>query len=195
MLVSMPAEESSKRRLTEATATLLQTQGFHATGINQILEAADTPKGSLYHHFPSGKIELASAALTLAADGVVEALEAHRTGNALEGLDAYLAMVEELMVASGWTQGCPIATVAMEAAPTVDEIADASAKAFDRLISTVARWFIAEGWEPDAAQEVAALVYSFIEGALVLAKATRATDPIRQLRVALPALVSSQSTV
>ena len=42
---------------------LFQAKGYHATGINEVLERAKAPKGSFYHHFPGGKEALAIAAI------------------------------------------------------------------------------------------------------------------------------------
>ena len=49
---------------------LLRVQGYAATSIKQLAEAAGAPTGSIYHHFKGGKREVAAAALRQAgADG------------------------------------------------------------------------------------------------------------------------------
>src|SRR4026208_2300569 len=49
----MPTD--TRRRMIVTTSKLLERQGFHGTGLNQILEEANAPKGSMYFHFPAGK--------------------------------------------------------------------------------------------------------------------------------------------
>ena len=56
---SMPTRE----RLVVAMGELLRRQGYGATSVKQLTEAAGAPMGSLYHHFPGGKPEVAAAAL------------------------------------------------------------------------------------------------------------------------------------
>ncbi|MFN5881268.1 MAG: TetR/AcrR family transcriptional regulator, partial [Burkholderiales bacterium] len=41
----------------------LRTRGYHGVGLNELLAAAQAPKGVLYHHFPGGKAELAVCAI------------------------------------------------------------------------------------------------------------------------------------
>ena len=55
--------EQSRSRLLNATAQLLQRQGYHATGLSEIVEKSAAPRGSLYFYFPGGQEELACAAL------------------------------------------------------------------------------------------------------------------------------------
>jgi TetR/AcrR family transcriptional regulator, lmrAB and yxaGH operons repressor len=44
-----------------ATATrLFSAQGYHGTGLNQLLAESSAPKGSFYYLFPQGKEELAA---------------------------------------------------------------------------------------------------------------------------------------
>jgi TetR/AcrR family transcriptional repressor of lmrAB and yxaGH operons len=65
----MPAKttsDDSRKRLISTAAKLFQEQGYAATGLTEILRGANTPKGSLYHHFPEGKSELGAAAMRAA---------------------------------------------------------------------------------------------------------------------------------
>ena len=50
--------ETSRERLVEAGAELFGRQGYHGTGIKQVVDAARAPFASLYHFFPGGKEEL-----------------------------------------------------------------------------------------------------------------------------------------
>src|SRR5262245_10413327 len=49
----MPEAESSRERIIEVAADLFLKQGYGATGIAQILDAAGILRGSLYYHFPT----------------------------------------------------------------------------------------------------------------------------------------------
>jgi TetR/AcrR family transcriptional repressor of nem operon len=44
---------ATKRRLLDAGLSLLLTEGYNALGIQRLLHATGTPKGSFYHHFES----------------------------------------------------------------------------------------------------------------------------------------------
>jgi TetR/AcrR family transcriptional regulator, lmrAB and yxaGH operons repressor len=51
--------QKTRTRLLDTASKLFRSQGFHATGLDQILRRSRTPKGSLYHYFPGGKDQLA----------------------------------------------------------------------------------------------------------------------------------------
>ena len=58
----------------ETAALLFRRQGYAATGVNQILETAGVKAGSMYHHFPNGKQELAAAVVDAVGGGIEQQL-------------------------------------------------------------------------------------------------------------------------
>lgn len=55
--------ESPRDRMIEAAIQGLRANGLAGAGINQVIAASGAPKGSLYHYFPGGKLQLAQEAL------------------------------------------------------------------------------------------------------------------------------------
>ena len=183
----------TRRRMIVTTSKLLERQGFHGTGLSQILEEANAPKGSMYFHFPGGKNQLAAEAIAAAADYIDRALRTHEGGTALEAIDGYLGQMARWLASTDFSGGCPIATTALEVGATTPELGDACEAAFDRLIGRVAGWLEADGFDADTARERAALVYSAIEGALIFSKARRTIEPLERLRTEVPRLVGTPS--
>src|ERR1700744_4510090 len=54
--------KSTREHLIDVGVGLMHRNGYNATGLSDILNAADVPKGSFYHHF-SSKEEFAAAVL------------------------------------------------------------------------------------------------------------------------------------
>lgn len=55
-------DKSTRDHLIDVGLGLMHQNGYNATGLSDILKAADVPKGSFYHHFES-KEDFAAAAL------------------------------------------------------------------------------------------------------------------------------------
>jgi AcrR family transcriptional regulator len=53
----------TRTRILDTGAELFRRQGYAATGIKQIVTAAQAPFGSIYHHFPGGKEQLGAEAI------------------------------------------------------------------------------------------------------------------------------------
>jgi TetR/AcrR family transcriptional repressor of lmrAB and yxaGH operons len=182
---------TTRRRMIVTTSKLLERQGFHGTGLKQVLEEAGAPKGSMYFHFPGGKTQLAAEAIAAAADRVDRALRTHEGGTALAAVDGYVARMVEWLEATDFQGGCPIATTALEVGASTPELGDACSAAFDRLTSRVAGWLEADGFDADRARDRSKLVYWAIEGALIFSKVDRSTEPLRRLRAELPRLIGT----
>ena len=52
------AKATTKAALVDAGTQLMLEQGYHHTGIQDVLQAAGVPKGSFYYYFPSKEASL-----------------------------------------------------------------------------------------------------------------------------------------
>src|SRR5271166_6270476 len=111
------ARRGSRAAFVHTTGRLLRRQGYAATGLNEIVARSGAPKGSLYFHFPGGKEELAVAAMERAGEQLRASIAAI-LGSSEDLGEALGRLVEALaaaLQASGYEDGCPIATVTLEA--------------------------------------------------------------------------------
>lgn len=184
----------TRDRLIRTTSRLLRTQGYGATGLNQVMAEAEAPKGSMYFHFPGGKEELAGAAIDRFAERVGAAIT-----RGLEGSDSVASAVVAFFDAeiarlerSNFVEGCPVATVALDAAATHDSLAVSTGTSFRRWTALLADALEAEGRSTAASHAAATLFFATFEGALVMAKAQRSIEPMTTVRDAIEAVLTTE---
>jgi TetR/AcrR family transcriptional repressor of lmrAB and yxaGH operons len=181
----MPRPDRSRAALIENAATLFRRQGYAATGLNQILDEAGVKAGSLYHHFPQGKQELAAAVVDAAGAGIEQLLRRFlATGrSAADIVDRWIDLLVAGL-AGDQRDGCPIEPIATESVNASPLVRAASARAFTGWCVAIRDRLRSEGWSGDDAETVALAVISLIEGALILSRI--AGDPAA-LQAAKPA--------
>ena len=135
----MKSPIDSRARFVETTAALLRRQGYHATGLSQIIKESGAPKGSLYFHFPGGKETLAEAALEQSGDQMHEDLRrlVAAAKGPKEAIMAVTTALADQLEASDFLDGCPVATVALEAAaqsPTLQAVCSRSYARWQEMI-------------------------------------------------------------
>jgi TetR/AcrR family transcriptional repressor of lmrAB and yxaGH operons len=178
----MKKGEISRAKLVDTTGRLLRKQGYHATGLAQIVDESGAPRGSLYFYFPGGKEELACEALDATGAWWRARLEevvaaAPDPGAAAEAVCRELA---DDLAGSGYELGCPLATVALEAASTSPEVRRTCAKHFEGWEQLVAKKLVEAGVPAEAASAGATFVLSAVEGASLLARVKRDPGPLLQ---------------
>lgn len=190
----MTTAPDSKQRMISATATLMQRQGYHATGLNQIVKEAKAPKGSLYFHFPGGKEELAETALDEAGRATRQELLAVVAAqpDPRHAISAVVEWFSARLIASGFTDGCPVATVALEAAATTPRLQQACARHYGDWLAMMRAYLQQFGMEAALAQSTAAFALAAIEGALLLARAHRDVTVLQEVGQELRALVDAR---
>ncbi|ATD71325.1 MULTISPECIES: TetR/AcrR family transcriptional regulator [Gordonia] len=174
------ARVKTDERIVVAMAELLRRQGYAATGIKQVVETADAPIGSIYHHFGGGKRDVAAAALRQsgAAYGELIGLLLAPYDDPAEGIEAAFVAAADTIEQGGWLNMCPVGTVAGEVAdaePALREVADEVMSAW---IDAGTALFAARGLTDADARSLMYAVVSALEGAFIVARTQRSTDPI-----------------
>jgi TetR/AcrR family transcriptional repressor of lmrAB and yxaGH operons len=162
----------TRQRFLRTAANLFQRQGYHATGLNQVVTEGRAPKGSLYFHFPGGKEQLAAEAVTAggASLGARMAAAVADAGSAGEAVTALGRFFATRLLESDFTAGCPVATIALEASASAD-IRAACDGAYGEWLAGIAAVLARHGVPSPSAD--AQLVLSAVEGALLLARVRR----------------------
>jgi TetR/AcrR family transcriptional repressor of lmrAB and yxaGH operons len=182
----------TRHRLIRTTSRLLRKQGYGATGLNQVMAEAQAPKGSMYFHFPGGKEELAAAAVDYFAERVTQRLEnglaaADTVGEAVATFfDEYIEHLDR----TDFSEGCAVATVALDAASAHEALAAATGRALRGWIDRFADALEAEGRSPADAHRLATLIVAAIEGTIVIGKGERLTEPLVAVQAVLRDLLA-----
>lgn len=182
---SVLVKRDARQAILDAGADLVHLQGFNRTGLAEILETAQVPKGSFYFYFKSKE----DFGLALIDQYVAMAQE--RIGSVLQGQDrpplerlrAMYAANRERYDAGGCMRGCPIGNLAQEMSDVSPALRQRLQQALDGIVGLLAGVLdeaVQRGDLPadlDTRQTAAFLLDAW-EGALLRMKAEKSTAPL-----------------
>lgn len=174
----MPRKSDAKSRFIQTAMTLFQERGYYGVGLTEIIEAADAPKGSFYHHFPNGKEELAEHAIRKSGR-FVERLINDAFNDAKTFSDGVKRLIDIIVFwfeQSEWKSGCPITTVTLETTPQNKVLTKVTRDIFDAWISCAADHAKRLGIQSEG-RDVATQLFIMLEGAWVLARVQQSRRP------------------
>lgn len=180
---------ATRERLVAAAVTLFQARGYHGVGLSQILAEAKAPKGSLYHHFPGGKAELAEAAIGWLQNEIAEFLNrAAETGAPPdEVLSQIISGTASWLKSNDYRQGALLAVLGQEVATGDERVARAVADAYEAVLEAFCRML--SNAEPSLGRRDAVAIIAMLDGAVAVCRATRSTDPLRDVAAAIAKLL------
>ena len=195
--------KKTRDRLIEAARRLFWEQGYTATGIAQIVQAAGARSGSLYYFFPT-KEDLLRAVLETYKDllepCVVQPVF-ERVRDPIERIFGILDGYRRQLAATKYRHGCPIGNLALEVGnviPAARSLLAENFSAWQRVIETCLEE--ASGRLPAGLDrgQVALFVLTTMEGAVMLARTYRSLEPydaaVSQLRDYFALLMEEGST-
>jgi TetR/AcrR family transcriptional repressor of lmrAB and yxaGH operons len=188
--------EATRERLVQTTARLLETQGYHATGLKQIIEESGAPKGVIYYHFPEGKDELAAKAVEQKGSAVAANVRRRLAeyDDAVEAVQEFIRYLAKNMAQRDCTGGAPIATTALEAPSTSDRLRLACKAAYGDLQAPFREKLIGAGVDSERAAHLATTIQAAIEGGIILVRSDRSPEPLYSIAEAMAQLVQLELT-
>ena len=191
--VGMAKGAGTREKTLAAAAKLFRAQGYEGTALNDVLDAAQTPRGSLYFHFRGGKEEIGEAALTFAANAVRAAIA--QAAATSKNAETFLIRIARGMAAelerSDYKEGCPIATTALETAARSESLGFSARSAFQGWEEEIKAGLERFGFAAGPADFIATAALSQLEGALLLARTYRNLEPMRRAENALKLLLAA----
>ncbi len=178
--------------MVRSAAYLFRERGYSGTGFRDVIAHSGAPRGSIYHHFPGGKVQLAVEAMRYAGDFVAAGTEsAIKEGDAVAAVHAFIGWWRRVLVKSDFQAGCPIAAVTVESHEEAPQLAQAAAHAFRRWQDALGTGLMAGGCSPDRAASLSTLIVSSVEGATILCRAARDTTALDRVAVELETVVEN----
>jgi AcrR family transcriptional regulator len=177
----------ARTRMVRSAAYLFRERGFSGTAFSDVIAHSGAPRGSIYHHFPGGKTQLAEEAVRYAGDYLEAGVRAAtRDEDPVAAVRAFLAWWRRVLVKSEFSAGCPIVAVIVES-----RLTEAAAEAFGRWRTALAAGLVSAGAPADRAARVATLVVASVEGATIMCRAEKSLRPLEDVATELEDVVAA----
>jgi TetR/AcrR family transcriptional regulator, lmrAB and yxaGH operons repressor len=167
---------SAKQQILEAAARLFEKQGYHATGLNEIIRESGAPKGSLYYYFPDGKEQIGAETALWSAGQMSERIRhgLSQSDNPAEAVRLLALGIAGAVEQSGFAAGGPLMMLAAESAVRSERVNAACREAYGQLQAAFAEKFSAD-------DDLAEFVLSTLEGAILLSRVQHSGEPLRRV--------------
>ena len=177
--------------MVSSAAALIQRRGLSRTSFSEVVADSGAPRGSIYHHFPEGKDQLAVDAISWTLEWVLARQRACTARTPLGVLECFIDVWRQTVIDSGATAGCVVAGVAIDTMPDATELMARVRSAFDIWVSFLADQLHAVGLPKKRARPVATAALAAMEGAIILCRAERSVQPLETVATELKRLVAA----
>jgi len=178
------ASDETRRKLLEEGMEAFLKQGYHGTGLKEVLDRVRVPKGSFYNYFES-KEAFGTATIEHYADCVAAKLAAAMDSapDPLGGLRGFFEREMRAFEAADFVGGCLVGNLGaeIEGSPIIREALSIAAKRYRDGIAEVLRQAQEAGQlrRDISADELAALLVDAWEGAVIRMKIERSLLPLQ----------------
>jgi len=184
--------EGVRDRMVRSAVVQLARRGLAGASFAEVLEHANAPRGSVYHHFPAGKQELVTAALDYMASDALRSFDNMDGAPVSKLIDRFIAMWQTILERSDFNAGCSVVAVTV----TADDRAliEGAAAVFRAWHARLTERLHTAGLARREASSFATMMIAAAEGAVVLARAQRDLEPLKTVHRQLLMLAQSHCT-
>lgn len=161
---------STREKILTTAAFLFQKNGYHATGLNEIIKESATPKGSLYYHFPNGKEELAAATIKLMGNTIQHHIEEELAKNS-DPVRAFKEFILDLArkLNEKDQENCfSIGLLALETVTISEPLRKVCIEVYTLWTDTYYQKLVKSGFSSEKATELSLVLQLMIEGAITI---------------------------
>jgi len=168
----------------ENIAQVFRQEGFAGASMSKISKATGLQKGSLYHHYPNGKVDMAIAAVNAIGEEYKSATKSafHPNASIREQLEEWAKSVAEFY--NNGKTNCILGTMVMSGGK--EHCPDLLKQAFANWIASLEIILTSSGMHWQRANERAFEAIERIQGALIVARALEDNSNFNRLIAQLP---------
>jgi AcrR family transcriptional regulator len=198
--MSLTTRARSKRgdtrtKMLISAADVMRERGAAGVTIDEVLTRSGAPRGSVYYHFPDGRNQILTEALRYAGDAITAEIDNASGRGAMALLRQFVEFWERLLADSDFSAGCPVVAAAIGCPSDELRLTAEAGQIFARWRTALTRAFVADGFGESDAGSLAVMSIAALEGAVVLCRSTRSTDPLREVDDQLEFLVKAREFV
>lgn len=172
---------NTRDQIIQTTSNLIENQGYHATGLNEIVKESGAPKGSIYYYFPDGKEGIIAEAVLYAGETVAGRIRTHldTKSDPARAVQSFVEEIAHFVEVSGFHSGGPLTIVASETATTSEKLNQTCREAYTMVREAFQSKLLESGFSQERAANLAWMITSVTEGAIILSRTYHSGDPLR----------------
>ncbi|WP_197417693.1 TetR/AcrR family transcriptional regulator [Mycobacterium sp. GA-2829] len=186
---------STRTNMLIGAAEVLRERGAAGVTIDEVLQRSGAPRGSVYYHFPEGRNQIVAEALEYAGESITSLIDEAATNGGRYLVDHFVDFWDRVLDESDFTAGCPVVAAAIGSSEDGPQLTSVAGAIFGHWRDALTRAFIVDGCEESEAASLAITCIAALEGAVVLCRATRDLDPLRQVHTQLEFLLKSREFI
>lgn len=178
---------ASREQILQTAARLFQRQGYHATGLNQIVQESGAPKGSLYYYFPGGKEALAVEAILWTKETLSEKIRRflEKEPDPVKAIQSMIRFAAQTLGDIESIIPCTISLLSLEMSLSSEPIRAACNAAMEEWSGIYAEKLQAVYGE-ETARRLGTLLQILIDGAFIRSLTKKDVQPLLQVAEEVP---------
>jgi TetR/AcrR family transcriptional regulator, lmrAB and yxaGH operons repressor len=185
----------TRKRMLVSAAQVLRERGAAGVTIDEVLARSGAPRGSVYYHFPDGRNQILAEALRYSGESITAMIDDATSWGARALLREFVEFWERLLTDGDFTAGCPVVAAAIGCNDDDPKLSVEAAAILGRWCTALTHAFANDGFDDADAASLAVMSIAALEGAVVLSRSTRSTDPLRQVGEQLEFLIKAKEFV
>ncbi|GIW48338.1 MAG: putative HTH-type transcriptional regulator YxaF [Deltaproteobacteria bacterium] len=179
---------SSREKILKAASELFHERGFQQTSVDEIVEKSKVTKSNFYYHFKSKEelaLEILDARIKNFEEDFISSVLKNPSIPPAQRLENFYKRVEKLHQSLNCRKGCPFGNLAIEMSDLNEKFRIRLSRFFKSWESALENC-VREGIERGEFRKdidpklIASLILSQIEGAIMMVKTHKTTEPIKE---------------